>query len=156
MSLFSDRLDGAALNEALVASRLARAGYYVVQSPIYERADFDLLTPDLTVYRIDPILMGKHVYVEVKSMKYLPEDTAIVCSEASFKRKYGVYKTTMQVPYVFVTPEKRMYCVLPGSRVYRNKRIWDSARKSYHRVVKTDASNVVDIEHLEEWLERNL
>lgn len=151
---FSDRLDGAALNEALVASRLARDGFYVVQSPIQERKDFDLLTPDLTVYKLDPILMTKHAYVEVKSINYEPEDTIIVCSEASFSRKYGPYRQTLPVSYVFVTPEKRMLVLLPGSLVRRGHSVYDSVRRSRHRVVLGNARNLTSTEELTKWLDQ--
>lgn len=149
---FSERLDGAALNEALVAARLAREGFYVVQSPIQERADFDLMTPDLTVYKLDPILMTKHAYVEVKSIKYEPEDTIIVCSEASFYRKYGPYRKTLPVSYVFVTPEKKLLVLLPGSNVKRGHSIYDSTRRSRHRVVLGNARELSDIAGLSKWL----
>lgn len=138
------RLNKASMWEARVAGRLAREGFYVVHSPILTKDDWDFDTPDLQVFKggagLARGLSLGGVAVEVKGVAVPWAETFTVCSEASYRRKYGAINT-LPVPYVFAS-DSRVEVLLPGADTWLGELQQDHARGQYYKAVKARSSQL--------------
>lgn len=147
---FLRRAANASLVEAIVASRLAQKGFWVVQAPANYDPQFDVTTPDLRVSR-GPL--EKSLAIEVKGISGLwPE---FVCSAVSWDRKYGDTHV-LTVPYVFMHKYNMSLSVLLPGAVVRRGMLWDrNGRNEVFGAILSEEARVSFGEFVR-WLERNL
>lgn len=156
---FMERANEAAFWEAWVGAILSRAGLYTVHHPFTladgaEKLSEYANTWDLDVSAGNPCNLEDacELPVEVKSMNKTftcpedyPYDDLLVCSQASFQRKWPGMDHTCR-DFLFVSRYSGAVLWLPaGAPVTLNHEQWDHDRGEVYRVVKADKSQLRDI-----------
>lgn len=154
---FRDRADSAAFYEAWVGAVLARAGLYTLHHPftlassredVGEYANtWDLDVGDSLYPSIRPEL-NHAVPVEVKSVNLTfhtnadyPHQDVLVCSQASWERKWVSDKTKRN--FLFVSRPTGAILWLPeGTPVTMNNLVTDHTRNQTYKVVKAAKSGL--------------
>lgn len=141
---FRARADLACYMEAYVAGMFARNRLYVLHAPLItdptekEREALMYHTSDLCL--MDPTdPLGEMYPVEVKSTSgkfHRSPDGILVCSQASFDRKYGPGKTALPVMYAYISAKSaEVVCIPSGVKLIKNVPWVDRTRNESYEVV---------------------
>lgn len=156
-SNFRDRADSAAFYEAWVGAVLSRAGLYTLHHPFTlaetaEEVAEHAHTWDIEVGKgvedWDPSCWQGAALVEVKSVNLTfhntesyPFEWLLVCSQASWERKWTSDKTLRD--FLFVSRPTGAILWLPtGTLVEMNHMVVDSTRNQTYKAVRTSSSNL--------------
>lgn len=149
-SNFRDRADSAAFYEAWVGAVLSRAGLYTLHHPFTlaetaEEVADHAHTWDLNVTR-DPSFASEQVEVKSVNLTFhntesYPFEWLLVCSQASWERKWTSDKTLRD--FLFVSRPTGAILWLPtDTRVEMNHMVVDSTRNQTYKAVRTSSSNL--------------
>lgn len=146
---FGRRLDRAAYWEAFVSAYLARNGFWVLHAPIVDSPVFDLTTVDLVV---SDEAATWHQDLEVKgTAEHSKEELVFICSEASFRRKYGDAADRLPVPYILVDQAGDMR-FFPAGTIVEPGFHYDVGRKELFPAMKAWGGFRQPIQELVTWL----
>jgi hypothetical protein len=165
---FRKRADSAAFYEAWAGSVLARAGLYTVHHPFtladqVERSRASYAhTWDMDVSTTHPATLNHvAVLVEVKSVnltfhhtKDYPFGTVLVCSQASFLKKWPGRSRTGR-DFLFVSRETGCIVWLPsGTTVEIGHEVYDGSRRELYKVVKCARSSLAELDDFVDYVKK--